>query len=145
MINVTPKIMINDLLGIPYKEEGRDLSGLDCWGLLIWCFKHYRHIDLLDIYNYSKHWSKYDNEERKRISKFIRDYKRQWITIEKPTFFDVILFWGENGVISHTGLYLHKKTFIECKETGVTTRKIYEVDATKIEGIYRYDNSQKHS
>lgn len=35
------KIFINDLLGVPYKDHGRDASGYDCYGLAIEVARRY--------------------------------------------------------------------------------------------------------
>lgn len=32
-------IKYDDLLNIPYKENGRDMSGMDCYGMTIECFR----------------------------------------------------------------------------------------------------------
>jgi len=33
------EIIAEKVLGVPFKYKGRDLSGLDCWGLVMYCYK----------------------------------------------------------------------------------------------------------
>jgi len=29
----------NDIVGVPFKLDGRDLAGMDCWGVVLWVYE----------------------------------------------------------------------------------------------------------
>ena len=67
--------IITKYLGIPYKNMGRDLEGLDCWGLVLALYKDILKIDLPDtIDNYGIDWS------WKGKNYFKENYTNKWLS-----------------------------------------------------------------
>lgn len=66
-----------DLIGIPFKDGGRDKNGVDCWGLAKLCFKR-QNIKVKDF-----DISCFNNI---RISNELELNKPYWDKLEKPVF-----------------------------------------------------------
>lgn len=125
--------IITKYLGIPYKNMGRDLEGLDCWGLVLCIYKDIYGIDLPDLENYEADWS-YKGKD------YIMDrYTKDWERVEKPQEFDIILMKNFKGIANHTGVMLNSKDFIQCTKAGVNLSKItHKKIAERLVGIFRY-------
>ncbi|HIF9551112.1 TPA: phage tail protein [Photobacterium damselae] len=41
---------LNELMAVPYVDHGRDLNGLDCWGLVRYVRHHHHHLPLLSSF-----------------------------------------------------------------------------------------------
>jgi cell wall-associated NlpC family hydrolase len=79
---------ISSLIGIPWKDCGRDRSGVDCWGLV-----RLAYIELFDL-----QLPKYDGvdpEDNKLVSSLIQAGKVEWCKIYDPKFGDLLLFFVE--------------------------------------------------
>lgn len=98
-------IYLDDLIGIPYKLHGRDLNGLDCYGLVIEVEKRFGH-NLKDLYT-------------EAYSSCIEGL----VKCDKPDTSDIILFF-KNGRCCHIGVYLEKDDFIHCSPYGVVVDKL---------------------
>jgi len=122
--------LINKYLGIPYRNGGRDLKGLDCWGIIVLVFKDFG-INVLDIAaTVDCQWSfKNDN-------KSILDYWQKWTEVSKPRFLDVILLNVEGGSLNHAGIYLSGSRFIHCTKAGVLVSRISRWKEN-VRGYYR--------
>jgi len=83
---MTRQEIVNKYLGIKYVNMGRDLSGLDCYGLLMCIYKDFGY-DLIDAdFKYDKKW------QYKGHNYIAENYAKQWDRVDKPKFLDVILF-----------------------------------------------------
>lgn len=124
--------IVTKYLGVPYKHRGRDIDGLDCWGLIKCVYKDLGH-DLLDIESYDKDWSE------KGADFFVENYHLQWEKVEHPTIFDVALFRNIKGVVCHAGLSLREGNILHCSErTGVVIIKSRSVNNGRtLDGFYR--------
>lgn len=127
---MTEKQIRTKYLGIPYKHLGRDLEGLDCWGLIKMIYADLG-LELFDLKDYDERWAlKGDNY-------FIEHYYEDWQWHTAPVFLDVILFRNCKGIPAHAGVYLSKGKFIHCaRGTGVIIGK-WKIMLPKMEGIYR--------
>jgi cell wall-associated NlpC family hydrolase len=123
------KEAINKYLGVPYKHKGRDLSGLDCWGLIMCVYKDNGfEVSDFDI-DYDENW------QFKGENHFLENYHLQWEKIDLPKVFDVVLLF-KDGVPNHAGIVLsHGKVLHTCR-SGTVVSRLFTFKG-KIEGYYR--------
>nr|DAJ60573.1 MAG TPA: NlpC/P60 family [Caudoviricetes sp.] len=109
----------DDLIGIPFVDGGRDITGLDCWGLALELFKRQGYI----IHDYS-----ISSEEAHVISDTMQyDLNEMWQKIEEPKIGClVIIRLAENEWANHCGVYIGDGHFIHayCHETGVVIDRV---------------------
>lgn len=130
-------------IGIPYKTYGRDLKGVDCYGLILLIYKEHLGIELPDPNTY-KSWAEsheYLNAFYSESENVVSWYHKLWTPIEGvPHPYDVVLIrlFEELEPPSHIGLYIGDGKFIHSMENLPAT--IHRLDYWKkgIYGIYRY-------
>jgi len=123
-------------IGIPFKKNGFDRSGCDCWRLVIMVYRDELGIDLPGFDGI------YVDEtlaSLKKVTRHIRETKEQWKKVTKPKTFDVILL-RTGSMVYHVGVVVGKRTMLHVTEgidstieefTGIQWKD-------KIEGFYRY-------
>ena len=120
-----------DLVGVPFCDGGRDLSGLDCWGLTREIYSRFGYdfplyeISCYDIVNV--------NQEMERNRAF---WKRHFPpNIPVPS---VVTFKISSPVINHVGVFIGEGRFIHTRElTGTVIEKLDSpVWRHRIEGFY---------
>lgn len=90
-------------IGIPFLPDGRDRSGIDCWGLHRLIFLEQRGIELP---SYSGIFIDQRTCTLKAVAAMMEAEKDRWISAESPAPFDIVLL--------RTGRYLwHIGTVIE--------------------------------
>jgi len=116
---------IIDLIGIPYKENGRDLDGLDCYGCAILAVKILTKKILKDITTFGNTMQvARDNEPLINVKK-TNELKRG----------NVIEMYINNEL--HIGVCLDDKTFIHStRNQGVRISQILERGGMTIFNIY---------
>jgi cell wall-associated NlpC family hydrolase len=131
---MTEKELVERYLGIPYKHNGRDLSGLDCWGLIIDAFRSDKGIILLDLCAYDEKGCVIGGNEA------IENHYKCYSEHGAPVFFDVLLFRNKDGNIFHAALYLSRSRFLHAhKRAGVVIDRLdKKVWSERLAGIYRY-------
>lgn len=122
-------------VGIPYKDNGRDATGIDCWGLV----RHFYSNELsIELPSYAE---LYNGAWDPSISVSIEQYKDGWDLHEKPEFGDVVLF-RVLGDLSHVGVYVGNNQFIHARDgkDSVLERLDNFQWAKRVAGYYRYNN-----
>lgn len=106
---------IDDLLGIPFKLHGRDISGYDCYGLVIEVERRLGHkmVDLYTIYESGNNEKALDENVRNII------YGCKLVKATEPKFGDILFFYDSKYRICHIGVLLEKDDFIHCDADGV--------------------------
>lgn len=99
----------NKYIGLPYKDNGRDEAGVDCWGLARLFYKQELNIDLPsydDLYTTS-----YDPA----VSQAISAHKDNWelTTTAKPGDLCLFNIYGEPA---HVGVYVGSRKFLHARE-----------------------------
>lgn len=99
----------NKYIGLPYKDNGRDETGVDCWGLARLFYKQELNIDLpsyADLYTTS-----YDPA----VSQAINAHKDNWelTTSAKPGDLCLFNIYGEPA---HVGIYVGSRKFLHARE-----------------------------
>jgi sulfur carrier protein ThiS len=96
-------------IGIPFKEKGRDSSGLDCWGLVRLIYKQEYSINLPSFVE------DYELSDDARIGELFAQYKEGWETSAKPEAGCVVVF-RMFGTESHVGIVVDNSHFIHVRE-----------------------------
>ena len=129
-------IEYESLIGIPCKDEGRTLEGLDCYGLVMEVYRRFG-IKL------PEYWASFDDDEK--VSEIIHEEIKKpiWRKVEgEPPVPSVlaIRLGVPKGVINHTGVYIGDGKFIHCRaKTGVVVSRVDSPAWHKtIEGYYVY-------
>lgn len=122
-----------DLIGIPFKQFGRDLKGLDCFGLVMTLYKR-RGIVVPDI-----KYGATDKERNEAITSPIN--LRGWVPCELSPGVAVAL--KRNGIVQHCGICIDHDRFIHSSEDhfGVVTASFSRnggLNKRMVAGYYDY-------
>lgn len=119
-------------VGIPFKNRGRDLSGLDCYGLvkLIYADHGVKLYDIEEDYNAKTFVLKKNY--------FLENYYREWVEIDPPVkLLDVVAMKNCEGQMYHIGVCLGDGKFIHTIKAGTVICHL-NVWKDKILGFYRH-------
>lgn len=123
----------NKYIGLPYASNGRDESGIDCWGLVRLFYKQEYDIELP---SYTEEYSgAYDT----RILDMMDLYKHTWAQVSEPEVGSVIVF-NILGEPFHVGVYVGEDKFIHARDgmDSVLESVSSPKWAKRIEGYYKY-------
>lgn len=130
----------NKYVGIPYKDNGRDLDGMDCWGLARHVYNKEFNISLPSFSE------DYNGSDRERIAELIAQYKEGWENISEPKSGDVVLF-RMLGLQSHIGIITEYPYFLHAREGYDSS--IERLDSTlwekRVVGVFRYKEATKNN
>ena len=127
----------NKYIGIPFLDKGRDINGIDCWGLVRLVYKQEYSIDLP---NFS---TNYEAEDAERMSDLLAQYKEGWEKIDAPTEGCIVLF-NILGVESHMGIAVSSTHFLHARERRDSAIESFESVAwrNRITGFYKYSENK---
>lgn len=117
-------IKVNDLLGVPYKDHGRDLAGMDCYGLAIEVSRRYGN-KLNDV--------------------FYEDNAAELCDIHAPTLNIKKIEKPEPGALLemrigntlHIGVCINDREFIHMTRGGC---RINQIGIIKVRAIYGFNS-----
>lgn len=132
---------MNNLIGIPYANKGRDPSvGLDCWGLLREFYREYMGIDLP---SYTDDYE--DSCDSHSMAGAIDRYAPEsWKQVTEPMFGDAVLM-RINGFCSHVGVYLQNGQMLHTQagHDSVIDRLDGIRWKNRIKGYFRHESAAK--
>lgn len=126
----------DDLVGIPYRDKGRDRAGCDCWGLVRLAFLERRAIELpayLESYRTAA--------DRREVAGLIAGERVAWLPVgegdELP--FDAVLM-RHGRFARHVGLVVGAGRLLHVEEGRSSAIESYRSGAIapRIVGFYRY-------
>lgn len=125
--------MYNKYVGIPYLENGRSTSGLDCWGLVRLFYKQEFNIDL------PSYLEEYSGSYDPKLPQIIENYKDNWTKTCAPKLGDICLF-NMLGEPTHVGIYLGNTKFLHARQDQASVIESIQrpIWRNRLEGIYTY-------
>ena len=126
----------NKYVGLIFKPDGRDRSGVDCYGLICLVYKELHDINLNP---FTGIFIKQDPETLLKIAEVMDKDRDNWLQGDKPQEFDMIqLRTGRHAF--HVGIMINDKQFLHI-EHGIDS-VIENIDnplwANRIDWIYRH-------
>ena len=104
---------LTEYLQIPFKHQGRDQQGVDCFGLVLLYYQNEFGITLKNFSGYDINW--HNHGEEYFLSK-LHDWNFRE-TSERPQRGDGILFTTK-GRVSHCGVVLDDEYFLHMTKDG---------------------------
>lgn len=128
-----------DLIGIPFKDKGRDYSGYDCMGLAVTAHKNLG-VDIPDFL--------IDSDSDSEINKkFIEQlFSDSWERIEKPEVPCIVVFGfnqQDRNMVTHVGTYIGDNKILHTLE-GKSSSLVdinHPFFKNKILGFYKYEQN----
>ena len=103
-------------IGIPYKENGRDFNGVDCYGVIYLFFKEEFGVIVPEVTDliYSK--DRFSVKEKE--DHLLKAIGIKWVPVDTIKKFDVLVFNKKSDckISSHVGLYLGRDKFLHVTE-----------------------------
>ena len=130
-------MMLDKYIGLPYKDNGRDTTGIDCWGLARLYYSQELNIDLP---SYS---TEYNGDTSENIKELISQHKESWTKVDVPEAGDLVLF-NIYGEPTHIGICLGDNNFLHSrdgKDSVVESLSSQQWDK-RIAGFYKYSKKQ---
>ena len=126
--------MFSDLVGIPFRNGGRDTSGLDCWGLAMMIYGRYG-ITLPDFVIDSFACNVIENTAWEEVS------ERRWeqaFVVDNDHVPLLVLIRNNPRFVNHVGVYIGDGQLIHTNaDSGVVIAHITGHLESRIEGYYR--------
>lgn len=131
-IDFAESALLDQFMRMPYLHRGRSLAGSDCYGCIVLWYRLRLGLELWDIEeDYDQGW-KWEGREI-----FLENYYKEWIRVDEPGKYDVILFKTRDHV-DHAGIYLRDNKFLHTCRAGTVISKITDpIWRDKVEGFYR--------
>lgn len=124
-------------IGIPYKENGRDFDGIDCWGLARLVYKEELGIELPSFAE------EYDvGDTREYLQELIAQHKEGWEPVDTPSKGTMVLF-KILGNESHVGVAVSETHFVHARDGYDSSLESFSSAGWKsrIVGYYKYSES----
>lgn len=124
----------NKYVGIPYKDNGRDETGLDCWGLVRLVYKNEYDIELPSFVN-----DYIGSRDIETTSELISRHREGWQQCTNRTIGSVVLL-KIFGAQTHVGVYIGNNKFLHARENHAAA--IESLDSTmwknRVVGFFKY-------
>lgn len=131
----------NKYVGIPYKDNGRDPDGVDCWGLARYVYNKEFNISLPSFsFNY-------DGGDRERIQELIAQYREGWEEITQDYKSGDLVLFRMMGYESHVGIITEYPYFLHAREKADSS--VERLDNTqwknRVIGVFRYSSAARNN
>jgi len=123
----------NQYIGLPFKQKGRDRTGVDCWGLVYLFYKEQFGITLPDYLN------EYDHVRDRRLGHLITEQTDiGWHKLDQPAPGDCIVL-RLRGLPFHVGIVVDQRRMIHSQiGTEVAIEDYTSIRwKTRVLGFYR--------
>lgn len=108
-------MVLSELIGKPYKHNGRGPDYFDCYGLVKYIYKEFLDIELPEYIDYKQDWYKKENVLSTQLNKF----SDLWYAVKAPIEWDILTFsHGVEKVTNHCGIYIGFDKMIHCYENN---------------------------
>lgn len=125
-------------VGLPFADGGRDIDGLDCWGLVRLVLKEQKSIDV----------PSYGEISAADLMKVARTIGREcladpWKTVSVPHAFDVVVMSSPRVAgrsVSHCGIMVDERRFLHVEQHthSVLVPITHPTVRNRIRGYYRH-------
>jgi cell wall-associated NlpC family hydrolase len=133
------RLDVDKYIGLPFVDGGRDLDGLDCWGLVSLIYK-----DVLDLEIPNYEISALDTDKVCEAMSWGRD-NDGWMEVAKGEYrpgdlVALAMHLKYPDMINHVGVYVGGGSFIHTQQkTGAIISPMYHILYEKrVKGVYRY-------
>ena len=93
-------------VGVPFLDRGRDMAGLDCWGLVCLIYAQELGIDL-------PHYGEVSAKDLLRVARSIGKGQESWEPTNDPAAFDVVVMrLYDRAWVGHVGVMVDARTMI---------------------------------
>lgn len=138
-------------MNIPFLDNGRDFSGIDCYGLIRLIYKEECNMDLPVHTDWScaKTWAKLKVRFKSQFdvrNAFVIDENTFADVIDgNPKRFDILVFYdNKKRVAEHLGLHIGGDRFIHIFDGSIVTISRFEDFKDKLFVILRYSNGESN-
>lgn len=127
-----------DLVDLPFRDGGRDWSGVDCWGLGVLA---YRHLLGIELPSYADRYTGLDTATRADLARLIEAEAVAWtrVPMNEVRAFDAVNM-RVAGVESHIGFVVEPGRMLHIHAGGYSeiVRYLSAAWLPRIEGFYRH-------
>lgn len=95
-------------IGIPFKPNGRDHNGVDCWGLVCLIYQDKLGVRLP---SYDDIYTANSISVLRRVARTMASERYTWVRVERPMPYDIVLL-RSGEYLWHVGLIIDKRRMI---------------------------------
>lgn len=123
---------IDKAICVPFRVNGRNYKGWDCWGLF---YMAYKDIYGIELPSYRRDYMTIiDNEETKKLIRL--GIEKEWHLVDQPKEGDSVIIYSE-GRDTHVAMAINREKLIHViPEINTNIQRLSDY---RIEGIYRYN------
>lgn len=133
-------VQYDDLIGVPYRDGGRTLDGLDCWGLVLEVFRRMG-IMIPDVFSGQDQLAVRDLQAHQPALDWIASLFGDWRRVEVPTIGGAVAIGNVEGAAVHVGVIVEPFRMLHAmRHTGVVLSRVDHAPwAEQVLGFYVYN------